>query len=116
MLDFSPSNQHIRLVLIVLYVWELGAWDAGNDLFKPLDIKHIQCETVGYVLSRWGSDIGGIDDAIGSLNSAIQFKFQSVDDARDQIIQAFRGGVFDKVIEMMDYVKKLENSGYARYL
>jgi len=115
LLDFSPSNQHIRLVLIVLYVWELGAWDAGNDLFKPLDIKHIQCETVGYVLSRWGSDVGGIDDAIGNLNSAIQFKFQSVDDAREQIIQAFRGGVFDKVIEMMDYVKKLENSGYARY-
>lgn len=36
LLDLSPANQHIRLILVMLYVWEFGAWDAGYRLFENM--------------------------------------------------------------------------------
>ena len=113
--DVSPSNQHIRLILVMLYTWELGCWESGHILMKTLDIKHVQCETLGYILTRFGWSVGEITKAKIMGMSVTDFRSNSIYEAKDQMVQSFHGNIFDKVFEMMDYVKKMEKSVHARY-
>lgn len=115
LLNISPSNQHIRLILVMLYIWELGAFNAGYYLMKQLDFKHVLCETLGYVLTRHCWHLGSLETTTQIYNNVIDFKYQSTQEAKDQIVTAFHNQIYDKVIEMIDYAKTMNASIHARY-
>lgn len=99
----------------MLYVWELGCWEAGHNLMKELDIKHVQCETLGYVLTRHGWHCGEISNAKVMALNVLNFRAQSNYEAKEQVVDSFNRSMYEKVFEMMDYVKKMDRSLHARY-
>merc|ERR1719219_1976471 len=59
--------------------------------------------------------MGKVSNATIMRMQVLHFKNQSMYEAKENITHAFQGGVFDKVFEMMDYVRKMERSMHARY-
>jgi hypothetical protein len=59
--------------------------------------------------------MGKRDNAQIMRMQVLHFKNQSMYEAKENITHAFQGGVFDKIFEMMDYVRKMDRSMHARY-
>lgn len=55
-LSHSPSNAQFKLLLIRIYC-RLGAFEPVGELYSSLDAKHIQHDTIGWVVyteNNWG--------------------------------------------------------------
>ncbi|MEE6503871.1 hypothetical protein FKM82_004997 [Ascaphus truei] len=108
-LSNSPSNAQFKLLLIRIYC-KLGAFEPVMDLYSSLDAKHVQHDTIGYLLTRFAGSLGQYAAASQACNSALRFFHSNQKDTSEYIIQAYKYGAFEKIPEFIAFRNRLNNS------
>ncbi|KAF4082175.1 hypothetical protein AMELA_G00148540 [Ameiurus melas] len=108
-LSHSPSNAQFKLLLVLLYC-RLGAFEPVVDLYSSLDAKHIQHDTIGYLLTRYAESLGQFAAASQSCNFSLRFFHSNQKDTSEYIIQAYKYGAFEKIPEFIAFRNRLNNS------
>ncbi|XP_069475602.1 N-alpha-acetyltransferase 25, NatB auxiliary subunit [Ambystoma mexicanum] len=105
----SPSNSQFKLLLIRIYC-KLGAFEPVVDLYSSLDAKHVQHDTIGFLLTRYAEPLGHFAAASQSFNFALRFFHSNQKDTSEYIIQAYKYGAFEKIPEFIAFRNRLNNS------
>uniref|UniRef100_A0A7M4FA01 N-alpha-acetyltransferase 25, NatB auxiliary subunit n=1 Tax=Crocodylus porosus TaxID=8502 RepID=A0A7M4FA01_CROPO len=108
-LSHSPSNAQFKLLLIRIYCM-LGAFEPVVELYSSLDAKHIQHDTIGYLLTRYAEALGQYAAASQSCNFALRFFHSNQKDTSEYIIQAYKYGAFEKIPEFIAFRNRLNSS------
>nr|XP_005996448.1 PREDICTED: N-alpha-acetyltransferase 25, NatB auxiliary subunit isoform X2 [Latimeria chalumnae] len=108
-LTHSPSNAQFKLLLIRIYCL-LGAFEPVVDLYSSLDAKHVQHDTIGYLLTRYAKSLGQYAAASQSCNFTLRFFHSNQKDTSEYIIQAYKYGAFEKIPEFIAFRNRLNNS------
>uniref|UniRef100_A0A670ITR6 N-alpha-acetyltransferase 25, NatB auxiliary subunit n=1 Tax=Podarcis muralis TaxID=64176 RepID=A0A670ITR6_PODMU len=108
-LAHSPSNAQFKLLLIRIYCM-LGAFEPVVELYSSLDAKHIQHDTIGYLLTRYATAFGHYAAASQSCNFALRFFHSNQKDTSEYIIQAYKYGAFEKIPEFIAFRNRLNSS------
>ncbi|XP_059569366.1 N-alpha-acetyltransferase 25, NatB auxiliary subunit isoform X3 [Alligator mississippiensis] len=108
-LSHSPSNAQFKLLLIRIYCM-LGAFEPVVELYSSLDAKHIQHDTIGYLLTRYAESLGQYAAASQSCNFALRFFHSNQKDTSEYIIQAYKYGAFEKIPEFIAFRNRLNSS------
>ncbi|XP_068101890.1 N-alpha-acetyltransferase 25, NatB auxiliary subunit isoform X2 [Hyperolius riggenbachi] len=108
-LNNSPSNAQFKLLLIRIYC-KLGAFEPAVELYSSLDAKHIQHDTIGYLLTRFAAPLGHYNAASQACNAALRFFHSNQKDTSEYIIQAYKYGAFEKIPEFIAFRNRLNNS------
>ncbi|XP_032085184.1 N-alpha-acetyltransferase 25, NatB auxiliary subunit isoform X1 [Thamnophis elegans] len=108
-LTASPSNAQFKLLLIRIYCM-LGAFEPVVELYSSLDAKHIQHDTIGYLLTRYATAFGHYAAASQSCNFALRFFHSNQKDTSEYIIQAYKYGAFEKIPEFIAFRNRLNAS------
>uniref|UniRef100_A0A667Z3K4 N-alpha-acetyltransferase 25, NatB auxiliary subunit n=1 Tax=Myripristis murdjan TaxID=586833 RepID=A0A667Z3K4_9TELE len=108
-LSHSPSNAQFKLLLLLLYC-HLGAFEPVVDLYSSLDAKHVQHDTIGYLLTRYAESLGQFAAASQSCNFSLRFFHSNQKDTSEYIIQAYKYGAFEKIPEFIALRSRLNQS------
>ncbi|XP_055721822.1 N-alpha-acetyltransferase 25, NatB auxiliary subunit isoform X2 [Salvelinus fontinalis] len=108
-LSFSPSNAQFKLLLLLLFC-RLGAFQPVVDLYSSLDAKHVQHDTIGYLLTRYAGSLGQFAAASQSYNFSLRFFHSNQKDTSEYIIQAYKYGAFEKIPEFIAFRTRLNQS------
>ncbi|XP_038630065.1 N-alpha-acetyltransferase 25, NatB auxiliary subunit isoform X1 [Scyliorhinus canicula] len=108
-LSNSPSNAQFKLLLIRIYCL-LGAFEPVVDLYTSLDAKHVQHDTIGYLLTRYAEPLGHLAAASQACNFTLRFFHSNQKDTSEYIIQAYKYGAFEKIPEFIAFRNRLNNS------
>ncbi|KAM5194655.1 N-alpha-acetyltransferase 25, NatB auxiliary subunit isoform 2-T2 [Mantella aurantiaca] len=108
-LSNSPSNAQFKLLLLRIYC-TLGAFEPAMELYSSLDAKHIQHDTIGYLLTRFAGPLGHYNSASQTCNAALRFFHSNQKDTSEYIIQAYKYGAFEKIPEFIEFRNRLNNS------
>ncbi|XP_053553147.1 N-alpha-acetyltransferase 25, NatB auxiliary subunit-like, partial [Bombina bombina] len=108
-LSNSTSNAQFKLLLIRIYC-VLGAFEPAMELYSSLDAKHIQHDTIGYLLTRFAGSLGQYAAASQACNAALRFFHSNQKDTSEYIIQAYKYGAFEKIPEFIAFRNRLNNS------
>lgn len=108
-LSNSPSSAQFKLLLIRIYCL-LGAFEPVVDLYTSLDAKHVQHDTIGYLLTRYAEPLGHLAAASQACNFTLRFFHSNQKDTSEYIIQAYKYGAFEKIPEFIAFRNRLNNS------
>ncbi|KAJ8287131.1 hypothetical protein GJAV_G00048000 [Gymnothorax javanicus] len=108
-LSHSPSNAQFKLLLILLFC-RLGAFEPVVDLYCSLDAKHVQHDTIGFLLTRYAESLGHFAAASQSCNHSLRFFQSNQKDTSEYIIQAYKYGAFEKIPEFIAFRSRLNRS------
>uniref|UniRef100_A0A665UD52 N-alpha-acetyltransferase 25, NatB auxiliary subunit n=1 Tax=Echeneis naucrates TaxID=173247 RepID=A0A665UD52_ECHNA len=108
-LSHSPSNAQFKLLLLLLYC-HLGAFEPVVDLYSSLDAKHVQHDTIGFLLTRYAESLGQFAAASQSCNFSLRFFHSNQKDTSEYIIQAYKYGAFEKIPEFIALRNRLNQS------
>ncbi|KAL4617229.1 N-alpha-acetyltransferase 25, NatB auxiliary subunit isoform X1 [Arapaima gigas] len=108
-LSHSPSNAQFKLLLILLFC-RLGAFEPVVDLYSSLDAKHVQHDTIGFLLTRYAESLGQFAAASQSCNFSLRFFHSNQKDTSEYIIQAYKYGAFEKIPEFIAFRSRLNRS------
>ena len=68
----SPASYNLRFLLIK-FLNQIGAVGASHSLHAGLELKHVQLDSLGYVLTRHIQSCAHFHTAIGMFNASIKF-------------------------------------------
>ncbi|XP_057675523.1 N-alpha-acetyltransferase 25, NatB auxiliary subunit isoform X2 [Corythoichthys intestinalis] len=105
----SPSNAQFKLLLLLLYC-RLGAFEPVAELYASLDAKHVQHDTIGFLLTRYAQSLGHFAAASQACNSSLRFFHSNQKDTSEYIIQAYKYGAFEKIPEFIALRNRLNQS------
>ncbi|XP_024155118.1 N-alpha-acetyltransferase 25, NatB auxiliary subunit [Oryzias melastigma] len=108
-LSHSSSNAQFKLLLLLLYC-RLGAFEPVVDLYSSLDAKHVQHDTIGFLLTRYAEALGQFAAASQSCNFSLRFFHSNQKDTSEYIIQAYKYGAFEKIPEFIALRNRLNQS------
>uniref|UniRef100_A0A4W3K631 N-alpha-acetyltransferase 25, NatB auxiliary subunit n=1 Tax=Callorhinchus milii TaxID=7868 RepID=A0A4W3K631_CALMI len=108
-LSHSPSSAQFKLLLIRIYCL-LGTFEPVVDLYTSLDAKHVQHDTIGYLLTRYSEPLGHLAAASQACNFTLRFFHSNQKDTSEYIIQAYKYGAFEKIPEFIAFRNRLNNS------
>uniref|UniRef100_A0AAQ6A7Q2 N(alpha)-acetyltransferase 25, NatB auxiliary subunit n=1 Tax=Amphiprion ocellaris TaxID=80972 RepID=A0AAQ6A7Q2_AMPOC len=108
-LSHSSSNAQFKLLLLLLYC-RLGAFEPVVDLYSSLDAKHVQHDTIGFLLTRYAESLGQFAAASQSCNFSLRFFHSNQKDTSEYIIQAYKYGAFEKIPEFIALRNRLNQS------
>ncbi|XP_048876335.1 N-alpha-acetyltransferase 25, NatB auxiliary subunit [Brienomyrus brachyistius] len=108
-LTHSPSNAQFKLLLIHLFC-RMGAFEPVVDLYSSLDAKHVQHDTIGFLLTRYAESLGQFAAASQSCNFSLRFFHSNQKDTSEYIIQAYKYGAFEKIPEFIAFRSRLNRS------
>ncbi|RWS25838.1 N-alpha-acetyltransferase 25: NatB auxiliary subunit-like protein [Leptotrombidium deliense] len=109
MLRKSTSNYNCRLLLVKLYNI-IGAFSCSLENYELMDIKHIQQETLGYVISSSVISSAHFHTASQLFNIGLKFYASNYKDTFDSLISCYKFGSFTKVEDIIELRSKLRNS------
>ncbi|XP_040566577.1 N-alpha-acetyltransferase 25, NatB auxiliary subunit [Lepeophtheirus salmonis] len=105
----SPSNFHLRLLLVKFYN-QAGAVGCSLEAHEGLCLKHIQLDSMGYIVSKHAYTCGHFEVASSIYGNTLKFFTRNHKDTVDHIISAYRCGSFDKIREFIKLRDRLANS------
>ncbi|CAL1567986.1 unnamed protein product [Knipowitschia caucasica] len=108
-LSHSSANAQFKLLLLLLYC-RLGAFEPVVDLYSSLDAKHVQHDTIGYLLTRYAETLGQFAAASQAYNFSLRFFHSNQKDTSEYIIQAYKYGAFEKIPEFIALRNRLNQS------
>jgi len=108
-LNQSPASYFLRFVLIK-FLNQSGAVEVSDSIHSGLELKHVQLDSLGYVLSRHIQTCGHFHSTIGLFSSTLKFFNSNYKDIIDFLISAYRCGSFDKIIEFINLRQRLSSS------
>jgi hypothetical protein len=88
----------------------IGAAEGITDIFEALNVKHLQMETLGYIPLRYLQASGAFGFANQLYRSALRFYYSCAKETSEYIIQAYKNGMFQKIVEFVNLRDKLSHS------
>ncbi|KAI6653807.1 hypothetical protein LOD99_3310 [Oopsacas minuta] len=112
-LKTSGKNYLARLMILKIQAF-LGGIEVCTDNYMELEIKHLQAESLSYLLER-ASHTLGLPSAFTAIASNCQVLHRSNRrDTSEYIETAYKNGNFEKVLEMVCFKNRLSNSYYKK--
>ncbi|XP_064648913.1 N-alpha-acetyltransferase 25, NatB auxiliary subunit-like [Lineus longissimus] len=108
-LKHSPSNFKFKILLIRFYC-TLGACDPATDAYETLEIKHIQHDALGYLVSNHVYRLGHFLVACAIFGGMLRFFTLNHKDTTDYLISSYKYGSFSKIHEFVKFRERLQNS------
>uniref|UniRef100_A0A224YWA9 N-terminal acetyltransferase B complex subunit MDM20 homolog n=1 Tax=Rhipicephalus zambeziensis TaxID=60191 RepID=A0A224YWA9_9ACAR len=105
----SPSCFQIKLLLLKVY-GRIGSAGPCQHFAELLDIKHIQHDTLGYLVTPVFLKAGHFQAANANMNIALKLFTGNFKDTTDYLIACYKYGSFTKIQEMMRFRERLNNS------
>ncbi|KAH6932585.1 hypothetical protein HPB50_007832 [Hyalomma asiaticum] len=105
----SPSCFQIKLLLLKIYA-RIGSAGPCHHFAELLDIKHIQHDTLGYLVTPVFLKAGHFQTANNNMNLALKLFTGNYKDTTDYLIACYKYGSFTKIQEMMRFRERLNNS------
>nr|XP_031835022.1 N-alpha-acetyltransferase 25, NatB auxiliary subunit [Nomia melanderi]XP_031835023.1 N-alpha-acetyltransferase 25, NatB auxiliary subunit [Nomia melanderi]XP_031835024.1 N-alpha-acetyltransferase 25, NatB auxiliary subunit [Nomia melanderi] len=105
----SPANFHMKILLIRIYL-EAGLVGAADHVFTLLDVKHIQLDSLGYLLAPMLAPFGHLFLASATLDHSNKFFVANCKDSADHLTFAYKYGSFVKIQEFVELRERLEKS------
>lgn len=105
----NAFNFELKLLAIRLYE-KIGALKPALSLFKSLDIKNIQLDTLSFVVSDLASTLGSFDESIILAVENLVIYQSNKRETPEMVIQAYRYGTFSKITEFIIFWEHLEYS------
>ncbi|CAH1802298.1 unnamed protein product [Owenia fusiformis] len=105
----SVSNFQFKLLLIKLYS-TVGAFGPCPCLYDSMDIKYIQNDTLGYIVSNHVTRLGHMQSALAMFSTMLRFFSSNFKDTSEYIIGSYKYGSFSKIHEFTKFREKLEKS------
>ncbi|XP_023226878.1 N-alpha-acetyltransferase 25, NatB auxiliary subunit-like [Centruroides sculpturatus] len=108
-LKSSPSNFQLKLLLIKFYNI-IGAAGESESLCESLDMKHIQHETLGYLITQPLLTAAHFTQSSNILGNTLRFFAGNHKDTIDYLISCYKFGSFTKIPEIVSFRERLNNS------
>ncbi|XP_055933094.1 N-alpha-acetyltransferase 25, NatB auxiliary subunit-like [Argiope bruennichi] len=108
-LKHSPSNYQIKLLLIKLYNI-IGAVGASYSLYENVDVKHVQLETLGYLITDSLQSAAFFSTSLNVLGNCIRFYTTNYKDIVDYLLSGYKFGSFTKIPELVEFREKINKS------
>lgn len=105
----SPSNHTIKLLLVIL-LNSVGAISPSLKLFKSLDTKYIQTDTLSYIITRRFNSTGKVVVANTFTKASSKFYSRTGRDTNDFTISCYKFGSFGKISEINTVRSRIKNS------
>ena len=108
---FTQSNFfYIFRFLLIKFYNHIGAVGPSQLVHSGLEIKHIQLDSLGYLMSRHIHSCGHFNEAGKDFRNTLKFFTGNYKDTIDYIISAYRCGSFDKIREFIKLRDRLSAS------
>jgi len=98
----SPYNYHIKLCLMEEYR-ELGCFEQAIELFNDLAVKHVQLDSLSYLLTPGLYECGFYNEVQRQCQDIIKFHKHAARDAGDYSVKAYENGNYSKVVELCEF-------------
>ncbi|GFQ65135.1 n-alpha-acetyltransferase 25, NatB auxiliary subunit [Trichonephila clavata] len=108
-LKSSPSNYQIKLLLMKVYNI-IGAVGASFNLYESIEVKHVQQETLGYLITDSLQSAGLFNVFHNVVASSIRFYTTNYKDIVDYLLSGYKFGSFTKIPELVEFREKINNS------
>eukprot|EP00118_Oscarella_pearsei_P018215 m.185823 g.185823 ORF g.185823 m.185823 type:complete len:154 (+) comp39337_c0_seq67:1488-1949(+) len=90
------TNAQLKLLLVKLYC-HFGAFDPCCDIYKTLDIRSIQLDSLGYLFIPVAVTLGHFGWGRAIVQPILLFFFNHVKECPEYVITAYHNGTFQKV-------------------
>ncbi|XP_021913632.1 N-alpha-acetyltransferase 25, NatB auxiliary subunit isoform X3 [Zootermopsis nevadensis] len=108
-LTVSPSNFHIKLLLLRFYTI-LGAGGAAHRVYELLDVKHMQLDSLGYYHCNHIFVTGQLAATSALYEATLKFFTGNYKDSADHLTFSYKFGSFLKIEEFVEFRERLKNS------
>nr|CAB3264175.1 N-alpha-acetyltransferase 25, NatB auxiliary subunit-like [Phallusia mammillata] len=105
----SQYNYEIKIMLIRMYC-RLGVFTPCANLYDSLEIKHMQQNTLGYLVCHNVMSLGHFQPASQLYQIARSFYLSNNKESVECLIACFRNGTFQKITEFVDYRRHIDCS------
>ncbi|KAI9298682.1 hypothetical protein K502DRAFT_345784 [Neoconidiobolus thromboides FSU 785] len=105
----SQFNFHIKIFLINIYIL-IGVYHRASKLYNTLDIKHVQLDTLSYLIMDNGNNLAHFTETYSHGHSSTSIYFRNRVETSEMLVQAFKHGTYSKVQEFLRFQNRLENS------
>lgn len=111
LLKADEYNQNLKLWLIKL-VSNLNCTNLVSYYYKKLNIKMVQHETLGYLLSP----VSPSKDSLSDLVNIYRFYLTTDEELKSSIVKGFEKGVFSKMESAINFGSRLSNSKTRNFI
>ncbi|RIA93418.1 N-acetyltransferase B complex non catalytic subunit-domain-containing protein [Glomus cerebriforme] len=108
-LDKSKNNFQFKLILIRLYE-ALGTYLKPLELYKTMDIKHVQLDTMSHYICARSSSFAFYEEATQACYDTLPIYRNNEVETPEMIVQAYKYATFSKIQEFIQFRKELDNS------
>ncbi|XP_064460817.1 N-alpha-acetyltransferase 25, NatB auxiliary subunit-like [Ornithodoros turicata] len=108
-LQQSPYSFQIKLLLLKVYS-AMGAVGPCSKMGDSLDLKHIQHDTLGYLVCPSLLRSGHWQAASAYMSNALKLYTGNSKDTTDYLISCYKYGSFTKIQEILKFRERLNNS------
>jgi len=110
-LENSPANYHLKLLTTRVYMLA-GHGSAAVQRYETLDIKYIQLDSLGHLLTRPLISMGLPISALPLLSSTLRFYTTHARETSECLISAYKFGSFGKIPEFTQFCQRLDSSAH----
>mmetsp|Transcript_48190 Transcript_48190/g.95509 ORF Transcript_48190/g.95509 Transcript_48190/m.95509 type:complete len:1029 (+) Transcript_48190:70-3156(+) len=104
-LTCSPFNYHMKVELLSVYR-ALGAFEAAVSLFNELKIRHVQVDSLSWLLVPGCAATGLFTEVQKQLREVLRIHRSSRRDAGDYCVKALECGNYTKAVEIAEFQRK----------
>ncbi|KAK2193508.1 hypothetical protein NP493_12g11037 [Ridgeia piscesae] len=104
-----PADFQFKLLLVKLYVI-LGAVGPCAAIYESLEIKHIQHDSLSYIISNHVGCLGHLTTAMSFYDGLLKFFTVSHKEMTECLISSYKYGSFTKINEFVKFRQRLQNS------
>lgn len=108
-LSLSSANFHLKLVLVRMYL-EAGLALAAFETLTLLDTKHVQLDSLGFLVVPVLAPMGLLFSASKTLEHTNRFFFSNSKETADHITFAYKYWSYTKIREFQELKDRLEGS------
>ena len=108
-INISKANFQLKLLLIKTYNL-IGATGASAAVYEKLDMKHIQLDTLGYVLIFQALSTANFSLAYNLIANTLKFFLANLKDTSDPMILSYKFGSLTRIPEFVEFRDRLNNS------
>ena len=92
--------------LLIKFFNHIGAVGPSQVVHMGLELKHIQLDSLGHLMSRHIASCGHFNETAKYFRNTLRFFTGNYKDTIDYIISAYRCGSFDKIREFIKHVQQ----------
>ncbi|KAG9287759.1 hypothetical protein G9A89_017354 [Geosiphon pyriformis] len=108
---FQRSKHNFQLQLLLIRLYQIiGVHLRALEIYKSMDIKHIQLDTLSHFIVTRSSSLGFYKEAVQLCYDTLPIYRSNDLETPEMIVHAYKYGTYTKVNEFIEFKKALRNS------